>query len=108
MAMLAIKTDYEGFVTPEEEMSGFISAAQKYSRHFDIKTTQKSIDLITLMASGTIVFGTRAIGYSNHLAEQRNNRGRRSATVTQFPSPVNIQPDLSQVNVTSEGFDDAG
>jgi hypothetical protein len=111
-AMLSMQTQAPEWEIAKPEIDDFLLHVKNYSRHFSVKTTQKSLDLALLTFSGVTVFGTRGIATVNRLRREREGEKRPSATVSPLravPQPVaNIQPDLSQIVNVGEGFDDAG
>ena len=88
--MLAIRTGLEEFQVGEEEMGHFLKAAQNVARHYNVDTTQKTLDWIAFVGVGGQVFGTRAIAISLKLRDRPKARQRGGDNVRTFPQPITV------------------
>jgi hypothetical protein len=102
--MLAMRTGIEEFSVSPDEIDAFTRAAGNVARHYNIETTQKTLDWIALVGVSAQVFGTRAFAIALKAGERRRERPRNGpATVHhlhavqpgQTDGPLEIRPDMS-------------
>lgn len=93
--MLAQLTSCPELVVSEPEIKSMCVAAEKVASHYDIRTTQKTLDWCALFYALASVYGTRAIAISIRL---RNERGQEASGGNGYggpqivPSPEGADP----------------
>ncbi len=88
--MLAIRTGLEQIEVGEDEMRGWLKAAQRVARHYSVKTTQTALDWIAFTGSTATVFGTRAVSVVVELNKRQATSGRRPPPAR--GAPGNVRP----------------
>lgn len=86
--MLAQIWQIEEVAVTSDEADAFTKAAANVSRHYDITTTQKTLDWIALGVVTAEVFGTRAFIVALRTRERRAENARPVAAVHHLrPAP---------------------
>lgn len=87
--MLAMRMDAPEFAVPQDEMAYFLKTAQNVARHYNVETTQKTLDWIAMIGVGGQVFGTRAVAFA---VRTRNERAQPGQATPAAPGRTNIHP----------------
>lgn len=90
--MLATATGVEEFEVSGDEMDRWTTAAGNVSRHYDIQTTQKTLDWVAFAGVSAQVFGTRAVVGAIKLRERNAGRGNRPPASVRHLRPVETPP----------------
>jgi len=95
--MLAQQTGIEEYQLNPQELNAWRISAENLARHYEIQTTQKTMDWASFIGATAFTFGTRAIAIANAYGEKRKPNVR-SAKVTPLrpvppAEPVQIVPD---------------
>lgn len=103
--MLAQQTGIAEYQLNPDELDNWRISAENLARHYEIQTTQKTMDWASFIGASAFVFGTRAIAISNAYGERaKSKRSTRSAQVhTLRPVPpeaaAEIVPDFTSPDV---------
>ena len=88
-AMLALQTGFEQIEAGEDEVRGWLKAAQRVARHYSVKTTQKALDWIAFSGISAQVWGTRAVA----VVVEMNHRERPPRRPPEARgAPGNVRP----------------
>lgn len=108
--MLADRTDTPEIAISEEEGKAFMDAAQNVMRHYSVETTQKTLDWLALIGTGSAMYMPRiaAIGMRKRASKgPRQPRQTGAANPAAQPGPatvVPIMPDMQgNAGFTGEG-----
>jgi hypothetical protein len=77
---LAMRTGNPELMVEPEEAKAFMKAAQNVMRHYDVKTTQKTLDWIAFAGCCGSIYGTRAFAIAARKAGERQSVERPPAT----------------------------
>jgi hypothetical protein len=74
------------FGVSEDESVDFMQKVQNVLRHYSVETTQKGIDFIALLGSGSMIVGTRVAAYNMRVRMETEQRSQaRPFNVVQMP-----------------------
>lgn len=59
--LLAARTGREEFAISEQEGKDFLTAAQRVMRHYNVETTQKTMDWIAFVGCGCMIYVPRVV-----------------------------------------------
>ncbi len=85
----------------ESEAKAFLKAAQNVARHYDVQTTQKTLDWIALIGSIGSIYGTRTFAIMARKSGERAASEERGQ-VLHFRRPVRPQPEPVATEVKRE------
>jgi hypothetical protein len=86
------------FALSMEEGADFLSKAQNVARHYSAETTQKTLDWLTFIGAGAVMYGSRAVAVANRKAGER--REGASGSVLNFRSPLRRgTPPVAEVKI---------
>jgi hypothetical protein len=90
--MLSMQTGIAEFAVSPEEMEEFTKAAGNVARHYNVETTQKTLDWIALVGVSAHVFGTRAVAIMVRTRKDRKSGERRRPAEVRHLRPVTDPP----------------
>jgi hypothetical protein len=93
-AMLAMRTHTPELQMSEDEAKAFARATQNVMRHYDVQTTQKTLDWISFAGITAGIYGTRALAISERVKEERRTgaRGPKDGKVLKWPVTPRQRP----------------
>lgn len=105
--MLAMQTGVEEFAVSAEEMDTFTKAAGNVARHYNVETTQKTLDWVAFVGVSAHVFGTRAVAIAIKSRRTKEPKQRRGPAEVRHLRPVE-QPsaDMAQVILNPQTHDE--
>lgn len=86
----------------DDEGEQFMKAAQNVMRHYNVQTTQKTLDWVALMGVSATIYGTRLYAIMNREPSKVAPLSRPSATVTPLRKKMEPFPQTSPVHDETE------